>query len=121
MVELRRVALLDILGRSDEAMRGLQRLSDDYPFSPLPDAQRGDLLTAKKLYPRAIQAYDRAISRIATPAPSNWVLFYARGVAEDRAKQWPKAEADLHRALELAPNQPFVLNYLGYSWANSGR
>ncbi|MFL5286987.1 MAG: tetratricopeptide repeat protein [Rhodopila sp.] len=120
VVELRRAALLETLGRSTEAMRSLQRLSDHYPFSPLPDAQRGDILGSNKRHPEAIQAYNKAISRIVTPSPTNWILFYARGVAEDQAKQWPKAEGDLQRALDLAPNQPFVLNYLGYSWANSG-
>src|SRR5690606_38307184 len=39
-----------------------------------------------------------------------------RGIAYERAKEWPKAEADFLRALELNPDQPQVLNYLGYSW-----
>jgi Flp pilus assembly protein TadD len=41
-------------------------------------------------------------------------------VAEERAHLWPKADADFHRALELSPDQPFVLNYLGYSYADMG-
>jgi Flp pilus assembly protein TadD len=49
------------------------------------------------------------------------VVFYQRGVAEERAHDWPKAKADLEQALKLSPDQPFVLNYLGYSYADMGQ
>ena len=54
------------------------------------------------------------------PEKSNWVIFYFRGICYERSKQWPKAEADLKKALELFPEQPHVLNYLGYSWIDQG-
>ncbi|MGH6954092.1 MAG: tetratricopeptide repeat protein, partial [Alphaproteobacteria bacterium] len=50
----------------------------------------------------------------------HWTLLYARGIALERSKQWPRAEADLLRALEFRPEQALVLNYLGYSWADRG-
>ena len=50
----------------------------------------------------------------------HWRIFYSRGVALERSGQWPRAEADLKRALELQPDQPLVLNYLGYSWIDKG-
>ncbi len=120
VVQLRRAAIIDRLGRSDEAMRELDRLSHDYPESPLPDLQRGDILRMKQRFADAVLAYDKAIARDTLPAASDWVMFYDRGVAEERAKQWQKAEADFAHALELSPDQPFVLNYLGYSWAEMG-
>src|SRR4029078_7153076 len=49
-----------------------------------------------------------------------WLLFYDRGICLERAKQWPKAETDLKKALSLSPEQPLVLNYLGYSWVDQG-
>src|SRR5690606_8707350 len=52
--------------------------------------------------------------------PGDWSLFYARGVAYERAGDWQSAERDLTRALELNPDQPFVMNYLAYSWADAG-
>ena len=58
-----------------------------------------------------------------TPPPvdrSNWSLYYVRGIAYERSKQWPKAEADLKKALELSPDQALVMNYLGYSWIDQG-
>jgi Flp pilus assembly protein TadD len=51
---------------------------------------------------------------------SDWSTYYARGISYERAKQWPKAEADFKKALELFPDQPLVLNYLGYSWVDQG-
>ena len=56
----------------------------------------------------------------ANPEKANWVVFYFRGICYERSKQWPKAEADLKKALELFPEQPHVLNYLGYSWIDQG-
>jgi len=50
----------------------------------------------------------------------NWVLYYFRGICYERSKQWSKAEADLRKSLELYPEQPLVLNYLGYSWIDQG-
>ena len=51
---------------------------------------------------------------------SNWSLYYVRGIAYERSKQWAKAESDLRKALDLAPDQALVLNYLGYSWIDQG-
>jgi tetratricopeptide (TPR) repeat protein len=120
IVRLRRSALIDGLGRSDDAMHDLDRMAQDYPDSALPDEQRGDILRSKQRFPDAVLAYDRAIARVPHPQASDWVLFYDRGVAEERSHQWQKAEADFHRALDLSPDQPYVLNYLGYSWADMG-
>ena len=55
-----------------------------------------------------------------TPDRSHWTLFYFRGISFERSKQWPRAEADFKKALELFPDQPLVLNYLGYSWVDKG-
>jgi Flp pilus assembly protein TadD len=48
------------------------------------------------------------------------VSYYFRGICYERSHQWPKAEADLQTALKLFPEQPHVLNYLGYSWIDQG-
>jgi len=121
VVQLRRVILNEKMGRTEEALRDLERMSRDYPNSPLPDFQRCDILRRKNRYADAIAACDRAIARIAAPSAGDWPIFYARGVAHERSHQWDKAEADFRAALKLSPDQPFVLNYLGYSFAEMGR
>ena len=116
-VQLHRAALQDQLGESDEAIRTLDRLAAAFPARPEPLAQEGDILRTKSRFPEAVTAYDRAIARVGTPNRANWPLFYARGIAHERAGTWAKAEADFLYALQLAPDQPSVLNYLGYAWA----
>ncbi len=121
MARLRRAALLTQLDRTDDAIDALKRIGGDYPNSPLPDIQMGDLLRVKRRYAEAIVSYTKAIARIDVPQKSDWAVFYDRGVAYERAGKWSLAEADLKLALQLSPGQPFVLNYLGYSWADMGR
>ncbi len=121
VVRLQRAALTEKLGHTEDAMHELQRLAQDYPDSPQPPMREGDLLRSKQRFTEAIAAYDRAIAKIKQPREADWLMFYDRGICYDRARQWPKAEADFQHALALSPDQPFVLNYLGYSWADMGR
>ena len=79
-----------------------------------------DLLRGKEKYSDAVQAYDTAIMRIRNLEERHWSVFFGRGIVLERTKQWPKAEADMKKALELSPEQPHVLNYLGYSWIDQG-
>jgi len=62
-----------------------------------------------------VAAYDRALGAFERPDPAQWFLYYARGISKERLDDWPAAEADFREALELNPDQPQVLNYLGYS------
>ena len=121
IARLRRAALLAQLDRTDDAIAALKSIATDYPDSALPDIQLGDILRVKRRFEDAIAAYSRAIARIDIPRKSDWTVFYDRGVAYERAGKWPLGEADLKLALQLSPGQPFVLNYLGYTWADMGR
>jgi len=80
----------------------------------------GDVLRADKKFDQAAKVYTRAIDLIAKPTKNDWTFFYYRGIAYERTKQWPLAEADFFKALELMPDEPHVLNYLGYSWIDMG-
>jgi tetratricopeptide (TPR) repeat protein len=117
---LRAASNLEALGRSDEAIAELRAMGAERPDRTQPLVQLGDIMRGKNRFPEAAAAYDQAIARIAKPDARHWVLFYSRGIALERAGQWPRAEADLMHALELQPEQPLVLNYLGYSWVEKG-
>jgi tetratricopeptide (TPR) repeat protein len=121
VVQLRRAGLLEDAGRTEDALQLLDQIAREQPDRAEPLARRGDLLRSKSRFTEAVAAYDGAISRIRHPDHNDWPLFYDRGVALERAKQWARAEADFLTALQLAPDQPFVLNYLGYSWTEQGR
>jgi tetratricopeptide (TPR) repeat protein len=112
---------LDAIGRTDEAMKRLQALVAAHPQEPEAWSSLGSLQRSAKNFDAAAQSYDKAIELlVGTPDRSYWTLFYFRGICFERSKQWPKAEADFKRALELFPEQPMVLNYLGYSWVDKG-
>ena len=120
VIRLQRASLSERLGHGEEALHELQGIAADYPASPLPAIREGDILRSKQRFADAVAAYDRAIARIPEPRQNDWLVFYDRGICYERSHQWPKAEADFRHALTLAPDQPFVLNYLGYSWADMG-
>ena len=121
VLALRRAGLLDRLDRVPEAEAELRRLAAQFPRAYQPMARLGDLYRGRQNWASAITAYDAAISRLGAPVVVHWPLFYARGIALDRAKRWPEAEADFQRALSLSPEQPLVLNYLAYSWVELGQ
>jgi tetratricopeptide (TPR) repeat protein len=121
VVRLHRATESERLGHVDDATRELRKVAQDYPDSPIPAIREGDLLRSKQRFSDAITAYDRAIARISQPTEQDWLVFYDRAICYERAHQWAKAEADFKHALTLAPDQPYVLNYLGYSWADMGQ
>ena len=120
LVDLRRAALLDQLGRTPEALALLARMEQAYPDRPEPWTMQGGLLRNQGRAAEAVAAYDQAVARVPNPGRANWPLFYARGIALEAAHRWPEAQADFEHALALSPDQPFVLNYLGYAWTEQG-
>uniref|UniRef100_A0A8J4H8H5 Tetratricopeptide repeat protein n=1 Tax=Acidicaldus sp. TaxID=1872105 RepID=A0A8J4H8H5_9PROT len=120
LIDLRRATIEDQLGHTSTAVALLENLAKQFPDRPEPLAQLGDIYRGKSEFNKAITAYDGALARVQDVTARDWVLFYARGICYDRAHQWPKAQADFEHALQLSPDQPYVLNYLGYSWAEQG-
>jgi Flp pilus assembly protein TadD len=77
-----------------------------------------DLLKADEKWAEAVEVMNGVIAD-AKPQP-DWRLYYSRGTALERLGRWPEAEADLKSALKQQPNEPELLNYLGYSWIDRG-
>lgn len=117
---LRTAVNLDAIERTAEAVAGLEAMAAERPTRPDPWITIGDIRRGHEAWAEAVAAYDRAVTLVPTPEPRHWRLFYARGIALERSDQWPRAEADFLKALELEPDQPYVLNYLGYSWVDKG-
>ncbi|MFN4209200.1 MAG: tetratricopeptide repeat protein, partial [Devosia sp.] len=107
---------LDVKGDRPEALRRLGNIVTSRPGDLDAVSVLGDLLRYDEQYLEAAEAYSKALALTGGDSPADWRFYYVRGIAYERAKQWPKAEADFLKALELNPDQPAVLNYLGYSW-----
>ncbi|SDG66953.1 tetratricopeptide repeat protein [Roseospirillum parvum] len=120
---LARQRAADSLGRAErleEAREAFESLAADWPERPEPLIDLGDLLRQNERFAEAVEAYDRAFARLDQVLPRHWSWLYGRGIALERSGQWPRAEDDFRQALALEPDQPFVLNYLGYSWLDQG-
>ncbi len=102
-------------GKVDAGIDAMKQVVAAHP--EMIDAQigLGDLLRRQERYGEAVPVYDAAVALLGTPKPDDWSLFYVRGICEERMGAWDKAEADFRTSLGLKPDQPEVLNYLGYA------
>jgi tetratricopeptide (TPR) repeat protein len=102
------------------ALSTLQAASRSYADWPEVHVAMGDLLRQLQRYPDAVEAYDVALDLYPEDRVENWTAYYMRGIALERAKEWGRAERDFRKALELNPEDPGVMNYLGYSYLDRG-
>jgi len=118
-----RVMLLVRAGRADQALAEARAATGAADATVGDWARLGDLLSAAKKPADAAQAYDRALALAGgdkAPAPVAWPLLLQQANAVLAAGDWPKARSQAARALALAPQQPEVLNFLGYSELEHG-
>jgi tetratricopeptide (TPR) repeat protein len=111
---------LDAMGDRPEAIRRLSNIVTTNPKDVDAISVLGDLYRTDKQYQAAADAYTKALGVTGGATPGDWRFYYVRGIAYERADKFPLAEKDFLHALDLNPNQPQVLNYLGYSWVDKG-
>ncbi|SHH29071.1 tetratricopeptide repeat protein [Cognatishimia maritima] len=113
--EMGRAEALRAGGKVEAAVEVLTQLSRTHGDLPIVHTSLGDILRQQERYKEAASAYDKALALFDTPDQSQWFSYYARGICHERLDEWDNAEADFRQALDLNPDQPQVLNYLGYS------
>ena len=119
--ELGRADALRRSGKPDQAIEVLTQLARSHGDLPVVHSTLGDILRAQDDWEGAITAYDRALELTAEGNEVRWVLFYSRGISHERSGDLAAAEADFRAALAINPEQPQVLNYLGYSLVEEQR
>lgn len=119
--EMGRADALSRAGKLDAALEVMQQLAKSHADAPVVLVTLGDMLRKAERYPDAVAVYDQAIAGLGEPRPTHWVAYYTRGIAHERTGNMDLAEADMREALKLNPDQPQVLNYLGYSFVDAGR
>ncbi len=113
--EMGRAESLRRADKTDAAVEVLEQLSESNPDLALVHVSAGDLYRQLERFADAVEAYNRAVDLYAAHGSEQWFVHYARAISYERLGDWENAEADFRKALELNPEQPQVLNYLGYS------
>ncbi len=109
---------LDVMGKPDDAIAYLKDIVAKRPRDIDALTTLGNIQREQKRHADAAASYTQALDGLPKDDKSAWTLLYFRGISYERNKDWPKAEADFQAALALQPDQPLVLNYLGYSWVD---
>ena len=107
-------------GRKEASLEILQALARTHGQLLMVQLSLGDGLRRQERFAEALKPYDAAIAMVPTPGPEHWSIFYSRGICHERGGSFDLAEADMRRALELQPDEPQVLNYMGYSLVDRG-
>lgn len=118
--ELGRIDVLRRADKIDAAVEAAQNLVRTHGNLPSTHDKLGDVLRADDQHAAAIPAYDAALALLSDDHSSRWFILYKRAISYHLTDQWPPAEADFRAALALNPDQPQVLNYLGYSLVERG-
>lgn len=106
-------------GKVDEAREHLKSLLASDPKDIRSYLAYGSVLSDAKDYKAMAENYDKAVEILGPVAKrGDWAVYFQRGIAYERLKEWEQAEPNFKKALELNPEQPQVLNYLGYSWVD---
>lgn len=121
VIRLRVARLNALLDHNQEAEQEIKALIQAYPLSADIRQALGDIYFDQKQFKGAVETYSKVIDLTQLMDSSLWPVFFARAVSYEKLGEWDKAEKDLKQALVFAPNEPMLLNYLGYSWVLKGK
>jgi len=111
---------LDKTGKTEEGAALIRKVIAADPSDTEAAIALGNLYRGHDRFADAADAFTVGVNSITDESPADWRVYYFRGIAYERTQRWPQAEADFNKALSLNPDQPQVLNYLGYSWVDMG-
>ena len=109
-----RISLNDKLEKQNKIKPLLEELTKNHPKNWELKILLADIYRIDEKYKESINLYSQIIDDVLDE--NKWSIFYSRGIAYERSNKWKKAEEDLQMAMNLKPNDPYVINYLAYSW-----
>ena len=118
------INLATILSDIEDKEYSIFNLEDKFNLLSNPDLEHNyelaNFFKDREYYQESIKYYSLALQNI----KQNHFLFSKildrRGTSYERLGDWDNAEKDLKESLRILPDQPHVLNYLGYSWIDRG-
>ncbi|MDI9349190.1 MAG: tetratricopeptide repeat protein [Candidatus Symbiobacter sp.] len=117
---LNRAILRDRLGDKATARQELVALGRERSDRYEAYQHLGDFASRDEQYDDAIMYYSKALAQTPDHTPQRWYLLYLRAGVYEAVEKYNLIEADLQAALKIAPNQPQLMNFLGYMWADRG-
>ncbi len=111
----------DAMGDTEAALADLKQMALERPERDDALGYAGDLLRQHSRFSEAVTLYDSAVARVPKIERRHASLLFNRAIALERSGQVDRAIEDLQRALSLEPDQPYILNYLGYTWVDQGK
>ena len=117
---VRMTEVYEASGQVDKSVAMLTALSKDEATRVPALVSLGDTYRRDGRYEDAVAVYNQALAGVTAVKEDQWPIIYARGMAEERLNHWNLAEKDLLQALAFQPDNPMILNFLAYSWANKG-
>jgi tetratricopeptide (TPR) repeat protein len=121
VAELGRAAALRRLDKPGQAIEVLEQLARSASELAVVHSTLGDILRGQDEDQAAIAAYTRALDLTGEGDTRAWFLHFSRGISYAQDGDTVAAEADFRAALAINPDQPQVLNYLGYSLVEEQR
>ena len=114
------IILSDIEGKEDTVFN----LEDEFDLLSNADLEHNyelaNFFKDREYYQESIKYYSLALQNIKQDHFLFPKILDRRGTSYERLKDWDNAEKDLEESLRILPDQPYVLNYLGYSWIDRG-
>ena len=117
--QLNKARALFRLDRRDAALEIFSALAAAHPDNNELVAAYADALRATRQYAKALPLYQQLIARL--DGNAGWQLYFSRGTVLERLGKWRESVADFKTALKRNPDQPDVLNYLGYTYIDAGK
>ena len=109
------------LKRNAEAELELQKMSEEDRSDILALSELGRILNSRDQFSAALKAYSEAIARVPTIGSDHWSLIFGKAISLERLGRTDEAIEALQQAIILSPNQPEMLNYLGYTWVEKNQ
>ncbi len=117
---IRVTEVYEVSGQTDLSIKMLTDMAKNGATRIQALVSLGDVYRRHGQFENAIDAYNQALAGVSPVTEEHWPIIYARGMAEERLNHWNLAEKDLLQALSFQPDNPMILNFIAYSWANQG-
>ena len=109
--------------RDDDALAIARAAASARDADSVDFVRLGDTYEAMERHGEAANAYLRAVAAMPASGPGSseaWTAYLLAGSSLEEAGRWPEARAAVEKAITLAPDQPLLLNFLGYAKLTHG-